>query len=93
MTGLARSGEAVRPTREAIADAALLHGQALLLEMVRVHRRTGAGLHLVFDLEHLATVGLGAHTEKRQQLALAVVDRARVVPLAMTAFVLVVVCA
>jgi hypothetical protein len=49
--------------------------------MMRVHRWTGARLHLVFDLEHLATVGRGVHTEERQQLARAVVDRARVVPL------------
>ena len=64
---VSRSGEAVRPTRQAIADAPLLHGQALLLEMMRVHRWTGARLHLVFDLEHLATVSLGVHTEERQQ--------------------------
>jgi hypothetical protein len=39
-----------------------------------VHRRSAARLHLVFDLEQLATVGVGVDAQERQQLAAAVVD-------------------
>ena len=57
-----------------------------------MHRRTAARLHLVFDLEHLATVGVGANAEERQPLAFAVVDHAGYRASVALVFVVVIVC-
>src|SRR5918996_1156579 len=76
--GLAGAGDLLLTALSLPSHRPALDGERLLLQPVDVHRRAASRLHRVPRFEVLAAL-VGAAAEKRQLLAAAVVDRARVV--------------